>query len=90
MNYHVFHDSFTGDIEHSGMFDLFPKISINENKSRDFGRVEGCFQNRRVKGSDAPTRPTQSATTYLSGVCQQPALTHTAVTTKRKGEEERN
>ena len=52
-------------------------------------RVEGSFQNRRVKGSEAPTHPTQSATTYLSGVCQQPALTHTAVTTKRKGEEER-
>ena len=67
MNYHVFHDSFTGDIEHSGIFDLFPKISIQENKSGDFDRVEGSFQNRRVKGSEASTRPTQSA---ITGVCQ--------------------
>ena len=75
MNYHVFHDSFTSYIKHSGIFDLFPKISIYENKSQDFGRVEGSFQNRRVKGSEAPTCLTQSAMTHLSGVCQQPALT---------------
>ena len=65
MNYHVFHDSFTGDIEHSGIFDLSPQISIEENKSRDFGRVEGSLQNRCVKGFDAPIHPTQSATTHL-------------------------
>ena len=86
MNYHVFHDSFTGDIEYSGIFDLLPK----ENKSGDFGRVEGSFQNRRIKGSQALTHPTQSATTYLSGVCQQSALTHSSVTTKKKGEAEHN
>ena len=54
MNYHVFYDSFTGDIEHSGIFDLFFKISILENKSGGFGRVEGRFQNRCVKGSGDP------------------------------------
>ena len=54
MNYHVFYDSFTDDIEHSGIFDLFFKISILENKSGDFGRVEGRFQNRCVKGSGDP------------------------------------
>ena len=87
MNYHVFHDSFTGDIEHSGFFDLFPEIPIEENKSRDFGRVECSFQNRWVKDSEAPTCPTQCA---MTSVCQQPALIHTAVAYKRKGEEERN
>ena len=30
----------------------------------------------------------QSATTYMIGVCQQPALIHTAVAYKRKEEEE--
>ena len=49
-----------------GIFDLFPKISIEENKSGDFGRVEGSFQNRRVKGSEAPTCPTQ----LLRPICQ--------------------
>ena len=86
MYYHVFHDSFTGDIEYSGI-DLFPKISISENKSRDFGELKAAFKTGTSKGSDAPTHPTQSA---MTGMCQQPALTHTAVTTKRKGEEERN
>ena len=32
----------------------------------------------------------QSATTYLSDICQQSALTHSADTTKKKGEEECN
>ena len=58
MNYHVFHDSFTDDIEHSGIFDFFPNICIKENKSGDFGRVEGSCENVCVKGSEAPTRPT--------------------------------
>ena len=90
MNYHVFHDSFTGDIKHSGIFDLFPKISILENKSGDFGELKAAFKTGASKGSKAPTCATQSAMTYLSGMCQQPALTYTTVTTKRKGEEERN
>ncbi len=51
--------------------------------------LKAAFKTGVSKGSEAPTRAHQS-TTYLSGVCQQPALTHTAVTTKRKGEEERN
>ena len=50
MNYHVFYDSLTGDIEHSGIFDLFSKISILENKSGYFGRVDG----RCVKGPGDP------------------------------------
>ena len=49
-----------------------------------------AFKTGASKVSEAPTRPNESATTYLSGVCQQPALIHTTVTTKRMGEEERN
>ena len=90
MNCHVFHDIFTGDIEHSGSSVCSPK-SLYEKTSREIlGELKAAFKTGASKGSDAPTRATQSATTYLSGVCQQPALTHTAVTTKRKGEEERN
>ena len=44
-------------------------------------RVEGSFQNRWVKGSKAPTRPTQSA---MTGVCQEPALTHTLSPPRRR------
>ena len=39
--------------------------------------------------SPRPVLP-QYATTFLSGVCQQSALTRTTDTIKRKGEEERN
>ena len=34
MNYHVFYDSFTGAIEHSGIFDLFSKILFTNPSSR--------------------------------------------------------
>ena len=90
MNYHVFHDSFTGEHRTFGDLRFVPQnLYIRKQVTRFWAELKGSFQNRRVKGSEAPTRPTQSATTYLSSVCQQPALTHTAVTTKRKGKEER-
>ena len=80
--FHWWHRTF-GDLQF-----VLQNLYIRKQVTR-FWRVECSFQNRRVKGSEAPIRPTLSATTNLSGVYQQPALTHTAVTTKRKGEEER-
>ena len=60
MNYHAFHDSFTGDIEHSGIFDLFPKISKKIRKQvRRFGeswRQLSKLASQRFRGPD-PSYP---------------------------------
>ena len=85
MNYHVFLDSFTVDIEHSGIFNLFPKISILENKSRYFGELKAAFKT----GASKVPRPRPVLPSLLACVNCQLSSTP-AVTTKRKGEEERN
>ena len=75
MNYHVFHDSFTGDIDIRESSICSPKSLYKKTSQEILGELKAAFK---------------TASTNLLGVCQQPALTHTAVTTKRKGEEERN
>ena len=86
MNYHMFHDSFTGDIEHSGIFDLFPKI-YEKTSQEILAEVKVVVKTGALKVlRPRPVLP-ESA---MTGVCQQPTLTYTAITTKRKGEEERN
>ena len=88
MNYHVFHDSFTGDIEHSRI--CSPKSLYKKTSHEILAELKAVVKTGVLKvPRPRPVQP-QSATTYLSGVCQQSALTHTTDTTKRKGEEERN
>ena len=91
MNYHVFYDSFTGDIEHSGIFDLFFRISIKENKSGEFGRVDSRFQNRCVKssGDPQPVLPSLLRPNCPERVNSWLSPTPT-VPTKKKGKEEHN
>ena len=62
MNYRVFHDSFTGDIEHSGIFNLFPQ----ENKSRDFGESKAAFKT----GASKVPRPRPVLPSLLRPICQ--------------------
>ena len=61
-----------------------PKSLYKKISQEILAELKAAFKTGVSKGSEAPTRPTQSATTYLLGVCQQPALTHTAITTKKK------
>ena len=67
-----------------------PKSLYKKTRQEILGKLKAVVKTGALKvPSPQPVLP-QSATTYLSGVCQQSALTHTTDTTKRKGEEERN
>ena len=66
MNYHMFHDSFTGEIEHSGIIDLFPKTLFKKTSQEIWGELIAALKMGELKGSEAPTRPTPSA---MTGVC---------------------
>ena len=86
----MFHDSFTVDIEHSGSSICSQKSQYKKTSQEILAELKAVVKTGALKVPRPRSVLPQSATAYLSGVCQQPALTHTAVTTKRKGEEERN
>ena len=64
-----------------------PKSLYKKTSREILAELKAAFETGASKGSEAPTRATQSA---MTGIYQQLALTHTADTTKRKGEEEHN
>ena len=66
MNYHVFHDSFTGDIEHSGIFDLFPKISYRKQVRRFWQ----SWRHLSKQGRQKVPRPRPVLPSLLRPICQ--------------------
>ena len=67
-----------------------PKSQYKKTSNEILAELKAVVKTGALKVAEAPTRPTQSATTYLSGVCQTASSHPHPVSTERKGEEGHN